>query len=152
MKAFVYLLPFAIGCVIPLQAALNNSLKAAVQSGALFASFVQFVVGTLALAVVCVANGEKWASVTRLSDAAWWQFGGGLIGALFVFGSTFLVPRIGVANTLNFMIAGQVIAALAFDQAGILGLTVRVVDTPRIIGAVLVIAGVILINHGGRGP
>ena len=151
MKFLVYLLPFAIGCVIPLQAALNNSLKVAVQSGALFASFVQFVIGTLALAIVCVVGGEKWASVTRLSDAAWWQFGGGLLGALFVFGSTFLVPRIGVANTLNLMIAGQVIAALAFDQVGILGLAVRAIDTPRIAGAILVIAGVILINHGGQG-
>ena len=51
---------------------------------------------------------------------------------------------------LSLVVAGQILASLAFDRAGILGMTVRELSTPRLMGAVLVIAGVLLVNFGDR--
>jgi bacterial/archaeal transporter family-2 protein len=150
MNALLVLFAFFIGCVIPLQAIINNSLRMSLGSGAVFAAMVNFVVGSIVLVAVCVLSGEKWSSVLKLSSVAPWQLVGGLLGAMFVFGTTLLAPRIGVATMLSLVVAGQVLASLVFDRAGILGMTVRELTTPRVLGAVLVVAGVLLVNFGDR--
>ena len=143
-------LAFLIGVLVPVQAALNNSLRITANSGAVFAALISFLVGTTALLVLSVVSGEKIGSVQKLGDAAYWQFAGGLIGAMFVFGTTLLAPRIGLADMACVIIAGQILASLAFDRFGILGLVAREISTPRMIGAVLVIGGALLVNYGDR--
>jgi bacterial/archaeal transporter family-2 protein len=150
MNALLLFFAFFIGCVIPLQAIINNSLRVSLGSGAVFAAMVNFVVGSVVLIVVCVLSGEKWNSVLKLSSVAPWQLVGGLFGAMFVFGTTLLAPKIGVATMLSLVVAGQILASLVFDRAGILGMTARELSSPRLIGAVLVIAGVLLVNFGDR--
>lgn len=149
-NAVLLVFAFVIGCLIPLQAAINNSLRVSVESGAVFAAFVSFLVGTIILAVMCVATGEKWSSVLKLSSISWWQLAGGLLGAVFVFGTTLLAPRIGVAVMLGLLIAGQMIASLVLDRAGFLGLIEREITAARAGGALLVIIGALLINFGDR--
>ena len=141
---------FLIGVLVPVQAALNNSLKVTADSGVVFAALISFIVGTLALLVLNLAAGEKWISVQKLGDASLWQFAGGLIGAMFVFGTTLLAPRIGLADMACLIIAGQIFASLAFDRFGLLGLATREIGAARLIGAVLVIAGALLVNYGDR--
>jgi bacterial/archaeal transporter family-2 protein len=150
MNALLLLFAFFIGCVIPLQAIINNSLRVSVGSGAVFAAMVNFVVGSVVLIVVCALSGEKWAGVLKLSSVAPWQLVGGLLGAMFVFGTTLLAPRIGVATMLSLVVAGQILASLVFDRVGIMGMTARELSMPRTLGAVLVIAGVLLVNFGDR--
>ncbi len=150
MNTLLLLFAFFIGCMIPLQAIINNSLRVAVGSGAVFAALINFLVGSVILVVVCVASGEKWGSVLKLSSVAPWQLMGGLLGAMFVFGTTLLAPRIGVATMLSLVIAGQVLASLVFDRVGILGMVERELSAPRAIGAMLVIAGVLMVNFGDR--
>ena len=150
MNSTLLLFAFFIGCIIPLQALLNNSLRISVGSGAVFAALMNFLVGAIILGVMCVVSGEKWSSVLKLDSIAPWQLAGGLLGAVFVFGTTFIAPRIGVATMLSLVIAGQILASLVFDRIGILGLVERELSTPRLIGAVLVIAGVLLVNFGDK--
>jgi bacterial/archaeal transporter family-2 protein len=149
-NAFLLVFAFVIGCLIPLQAAINNSLRVTVESGAVFAAFMSFLVGTIILGVMCFATGEKWSSVMKLSNISTWQLAGGLLGAVFVFGTTMLAPRIGVAVMLGLLIAGQMIASLVLDRAGFLGLLEREITAARAGGTLLVIVGVLLINFGDR--
>ena len=150
MNTLLLLFAFFIGCLIPLQALVNNSLRVSVGSGAVFAAFMNFLVGTIILAVICMVSGEKWGSVIKLDSIAPWQLAGGLLGAIFVFGTTLIAPRIGVATMLSLVIAGQILASLVFDRIGILGLIERELSTPRLIGAAFVIAGVLLVNFGDK--
>lgn len=150
MNASLLLFAFFIGCIIPLQALVNNSLRVTVGSGAVFAAFMNFLVGAIILGVICVVSGEKWSSVIRLDSIAPWQLAGGVLGAIFVFGTTLIAPRIGVATMLSLVITGQILASLVFDRIGILGLVERELSTPRLIGAVLVVAGVLLVNFGDK--
>ena len=150
MQIALFGLAFVIGVLVPVQAALNHSLKVTADSGAVFAALISFIVGTVALIAVNLASGEKWISVQKLGDASLWQFAGGLIGAMFVFGTTLLAPRIGLADMACLIIAGQILASLAFDRYGLLGLATREIGAARMIGAVLVIAGALLVNYGDR--
>ena len=137
---------FAIGLMIPVQAAVNNQLKGFVGSSTLLAAFISFSVGTIALAVVATVNRQPWTSLANLSKVEWWHLTGGLLGALFVFGTTLLAPRIGLAKMTALIVAGQVVISLILDHHGWLGLAVREITPARLIGSALVVGGVVLVN------
>lgn len=144
------LMAFVIGLIIPLQSAVNNALQSTLRSGSMLAALVSFAVGTLALGVIGAATGQPFSTLGGLPRVAWWQWTGGLMGAFFVFGSTLLAPRIGLAAMISLIVAGQVLSSLVFDRFGLVGLPVREVSWPRIAGAVLILGGVLLVNFGDR--
>ncbi|MGL6041682.1 MAG: DMT family transporter, partial [Deefgea sp.] len=73
---------------------------------------------------------------------------GGLLGALFVFGTTLLAPKLGAATMLSLIITGQIIASMLFDHYGWLAMPIKEISWPRLLGAALVIIGVLLVNFG----
>jgi uncharacterized membrane protein YdcZ (DUF606 family) len=74
----------------------------------------------------------------------------GLFGLAFIFGAAALAPRIGVALFLSAAIAGQLIGALALDHIGAFGAQVYAVNATRLLGAGLLLAGVVLVRGIGR--
>jgi transporter family-2 protein len=139
------LFAFAIGCMIPLQAAINSQLKTHLGGSALLASLISFAVGTLALAMVA-ATTERLQNLAGAIEAKSWQLTGGFLGAVFVFGTTLLAPRIGLAKMTALIVGGQVLISLLMDHNGWLGLAVREITPTRIAGCALVAAGVLLVN------
>ena len=140
-------LAFVIGFVIPLQAAINARLRDHLDHSTLLAALVSFAVGTLALAVMAAVTGQRWQALSGVGEAKGWQLTGGLLGAVFVFATTLLAPRIGLAKMAALVIAGQVAMSLVADHYGWLGLAVREVSPVRAGGALLVVAGVLLVNY-----
>ena len=141
---------FAIGLAVPLQSAVNNALRASLHSGSMLAALVSFTVGTVALLVVSGLTGQPFASLEGLPRVPWWQWLGGFLGAFFVFGSTLLAPRIGLAAMVSLIVAGQVCSSLIFDRFGLLGLELRGLSWIRLLGAALILAGAVLVNFGDR--
>lgn len=152
MQLVYFLLATAIGLVVPLQAAVNNQLRLLIGGSTVLAALVSFGVGTLTLGVTALLTGQRWAGLANLTQASAWQLGGGVLGAFFVFGSTLIAPRIGVAAMISLIIAGQVFASLLFDRFGLLGMPMRDVGFWRVSGALLVVIGVALVNFGDRLP
>jgi transporter family-2 protein len=150
MALLFLLLAFAIGLVLPLQAAINGSLRDTLGSGSVLAALISFGVGTLVLAVVGLLTGQPFPALTGLPRLAWWQWLGGFLGASFIFGTTFLPLRIGLAAMTALVVAGQVICSLVFDRYGWLGLPVRDISWIRLAGAGLLLAGAVLVNFGDR--
>lgn len=150
MYPLYLLLALVIGLIVPMQSAINNQLKSLIGGSTVLAALVSFGVGTIALAIATVVTQQKWGGLTQLGQASWWQLTGGIMGALFVFGTTLLAPRLGVVVMLALIICGQILASLLFDRFGWFGLPVREISTPRMIGAALVLAGVLLVNFGDR--
>ncbi len=139
-----------IGLILPLQAAINNQLKFGLGGSTLLAALVSFLVGSICLFVISMLTGQKLQNLAGVARVEWWMLLGGCMGALFVFGTTFLAPRMGVAAMISLIIAGQVCASLLLDRLGILDLPVRELGGWRVLGAVLVIVGVGLVNFGDR--
>lgn len=150
MVLLFILMAFAIGLIIPLQSAVNNALRATLSSGSVLAALVSFAVGTLALLVMGMATGQPFSALMALPRVPWWQWLGGVMGAFFVFGSTLLAPRIGLAAMVSLLVAGQVCSSLLFDRFGFVGLPVRDISWIRLAGAVLILAGAVLVNFGDR--
>lgn len=139
------LLAVAAGMTAPVQAGINVHLRSYLHS-AYAASFISFVVGTLALAALLMLRRETVPFGTAFAQAPWWVWSGGFIGAFFVTVSVVVAPRLGAATMMALFVAGQMIAGLVLDHYGLIGFQQNSATPLRILGAVLLIVGVILIR------
>ena len=134
----------ALGAVLPMQAAINTRL-AKTAGSPVMSAFVSFAVGTMALMLILILSGQfKFSFVS--SQSPWWIWTGGLLGTFFVAGIVVLLPKLGVVLSFSLVLAGQMFVAILFDQFGWLGVAVKEISAGKVIGAVLLIAGVVLIR------
>ena len=133
------------GSILPIQAAINAKLGK-VSGGPVIAAFISFLVGTVFLAAYLMISRKHSFQWNGIQSAPLWLFTGGLIGAFYVAAITFIIPTLGTALTFALIIAGQLLAAMVIDHYGWLGMSVQEISAGRVIGAVLLIAGVILIR------
>lgn len=139
------LLAILTGAILPLQAGVNSQLRGLLGHPVLAAA-ISFFVGTVALAA--------YSAVARiplpggaLGRMQWWHWSGGLIGAFYVACAIILVPRLGAATLVAAVVAGQMVASLLLDHYGLVGYPRHSIDVWRVAGAVLVMAGVFLIQR-----
>lgn len=136
-------LAILVGAMLPLQGLVNARLGSQV-GGPIIAAFVSFLVGTIALGAYLALARQRIGFADAMHMPAWvWL--GGLLGAFYVAVVTLLIPRLGPATMMCLVIFGQVTAALLLDKFGVLQSAPRTVDAVRIIGAALVLAGVVLV-------
>jgi transporter family-2 protein len=121
-----------------------NATLARVIGSPLWASVIQFAIGLLALIGFAIVAGAR-ASTGGLGQVPAWGWLGGLLGAAYVASVTLLGPRLGGMTLVALVIAGQLLVALAVDQYGILGYPQIPVTPTRLLGAVLLLAGAVLI-------
>lgn len=124
----------------------TNAVLAKAGGSVILASLISFAVGTAVLLAAWAASGQ--GSVAGLRGAPAWAWLGGLYGACFVAALAYAAPRLGLAQTLTVAIASQVVAALLLDRVGALGLATTPLSVGRVAGAVLVIAGAVLVRRG----
>ena len=98
------------------------------------------------VALVLVTR-ESLPSMGVISRVPLWTWTGGIFGALFIIGGIVLIPHLGAATFIALLVTGQMTAAIAFDHFGLFGLAQRSADLPRLIGAALLVAGVILVRR-----
>jgi bacterial/archaeal transporter family-2 protein len=132
------ILPLLAGAGASWQQAVNG--RVARVGGSMPATWVNFVVGTAALAVVLLAATVLGGSPTGLpspADGTWWLYLGGPIGIAFICLSAWLVHHLGVLLLGLSSVVGQVFGALILDAvAGVhLGLL-------TFVGAALTLVGV----------
>lgn len=143
MSYWPHLMAAMVGAGLTVQVGMNATVRFAIGSPVL-AAIVNFVVGLAALILVAVVGGARWTPGSAAVVPAWaWL--GGLLGALYVAATTVLGPRLGAAALLALTLAGQMVAALLVDHYGIIGFPQSPVTPSRLLGAALLVAGVLLI-------
>jgi transporter family-2 protein len=70
-----------------------------------------------------------------------------MLGAFFVLASIVLTPRLGAAATIGLILTGQVIASMVIDHFGLIQVPVHEASVPRVLGTLLIIAGVVLVQR-----
>ena len=86
--------------------------------------------------------------LTLFSDPAVWA----ALGTLIVLAGAYLTRSLGAAAFLSLMIAGQLVLSVALDHYGAFGLSVKEVTPRRLLGALLVVAGVVCIKWESPPP
>ena len=140
------MLAIGAGVLLPVQAGINAQLRSAVGSP-LAAGLISFMMGTAGLAAVVLLLRAPVTLRLAWSATPWWYWMGGLIGAVYVVASIVLAPRLGAATMVAAIVAGQMIASLLLDQYGLLGFPIHPISGLRVVGAALVIGGVMLVQR-----
>ena len=137
-------LAFIAGAVLPLQAGLNIKLgKAAVSPvyGALFS----FMTGTLAL-LLYVLFTRQTISIEGIKNAPAYFWLGGILGAFYVAVIIYAFPKLGPGLTFGLIVAGQMLVSVILEHYNILVAQPQPVSLVKILGILLIVAGVILIR------
>ena len=133
------------GIAMATQATVNSKLADYVSSP-IAAAFISFAVGTIVLFVLMLVTGVPLSSLALSKNAPLVAWIGGFLGAFFVVVMATVVPRIGVALAFSSAIGGQLLVALAIDHFGWLNVPEKPINLWRVIGAALIMVGVILIR------
>ena len=102
-----------VGVVISFQQALNGRVNV-VARRPLATAFLNFVMGTIVLAVALAINLGNGGTIGSLPTHPWIYLGGP-IGVIFISVSAFAVKRMGILNFVLSSVTGQLIGALALD-------------------------------------
>jgi bacterial/archaeal transporter family-2 protein len=143
--ALPVVLAVSAGISLVVQQALNANLRNALNSAA-WSGFTSYFVGVVCMAVFALLVRDPIPSVATTARIPVFSWSGGLFGAIFIVLAILLIPRLGAATFFALLIAGQMCGSIAFDHFGLLGLPVHPVSGPRILGAALLVGGVVLIR------
>ncbi len=145
---WLLLLPMALaaGMALPTQFAINTQLRNVV-GGPVLAAGISFVVGTFVLLGTTLIIRRSVPDLGTVLNAPWWMYMGGLLGAGFVLASVILTPRLGAATTIGLFLTGQVIASIIIDHFGLFRVAVQEATLPRLLGALLIVTGVLLVQR-----
>lgn len=137
-------LTFLAGAFLPIQAGLNTRLGKAAESP-VYAAFLSFLVGTVAIAAYILFTKQtlSWSGVKEAPVYIWF---GGVLGAFYVTLIIFAFPALGPGVTFGLIVAGQMLMSLILEHYTILVAQQNPISYMKIIGMVLVIAGVIIIR------
>jgi transporter family-2 protein len=140
------LLAAGAGACIALQASANGKFRQNIGS-AEFAAFFS-ICGTFVTAVCTMLVIRPAApSAEGLRNAPWWNWIGGPLGALIVLAGATLVSHLGAALFIACVVAGQLFCSLVLDHFALLGLPEQPITPGRVLGALLVLAGVVCIKY-----
>ena len=139
------LLVFIAGGMVAIQAP-TNAILAKAGGSPILAALISFAVGTAALTVAWIGSGSRPAPAA-FAGLPWYAWIGGLYGAIFVAVAAYAAPRIGLASLITIGIGGQIAMGLWLDHLGALGLPREPINPGRLIGATLVLAGVVLVRR-----
>jgi transporter family-2 protein len=143
---FYLLLPISIliGISLASQAGVNSQLRLAL-SNPIQAAFISFLVGTIILGIVAFLQGDTWFKSGTLTTIPWWAWIGGLLGAFNIAMYIFLAPKLGAVVLTVSVVCGQILASLALDHNGWLGFPKIEISINRIVGAIFVVIGLLLV-------
>ncbi|WP_288533044.1 DMT family transporter [uncultured Haemophilus sp.] len=148
---FVYLIiALAAGVALATQSAINTQLAKAMSGEAVIATFISFAVGTIVLFFIALVKTDLWGNLSTIPSQPWWKLIGGVLGAVVVFTTVLLAPKLGITAMLFFIIVGQLITATTIDHFGLIGMPIREVNITKFIGLIIVAFGLVFYFFGDK--
>jgi bacterial/archaeal transporter family-2 protein len=139
------LVPIAlvVGGLLAVQGAANLQLSSAVGSP-VGASTLQLGIAALLLVALAALAGTL-AAVELLPDAAGWHLLGGIGSAVYITAGILLFPRLGALASVGLFVTGQLLASVALDALGLLGVQRVGLAPTAVAGTLAAVAGMALI-------
>ena len=142
---FFIVIALVVGAGYPIQAGVNATISQ-FHGHPLLAALTNTTVASLVLLVAVVALRIPLPQMTAMASAPWYAWTGGFLGAFFVLSSLVLAPKLGAAAFVSTTIVGTMAASLLIDHYGFLVYRVQPITWWRLVGAVMVVTGMLLIQ------
>ena len=124
----------------PMNGALRNAL-----SNPWLASVVSFLPVIAFLLVLFLCLPRPLPAAHGLDQMPWWAPLGGLIGSFAVIAGLMFVDKVGAGAFAGLTITANLLMSLIVDKFGFFGMQVHELNIWRILGGMLMVAGVALI-------
>lgn len=125
---------------------MNGALRQALVNPWL-ASIVSFLPVVAFLGVMAICLPRPLPTAEGLSTMPWWAPLGGLIGAVAVVTGLLFVHQVGAGTLAGLTITANILTSLLIDKFGMFGMEVHTLSPGRMVGAVLMVAGIALISR-----
>jgi transporter family-2 protein len=135
---------FIAGALLPVQAGLNGKMGQAIHSP-VWASLISFAVGLIAM-IGYVMVTKQPIHLQGIKDVPTVTWVAGALGAIYVTTVVLAFPKLGPALTFGLIVAGQLFISLALDHFNILVHAQHSINPWRIMGMLLIVAGVVIIR------
>jgi bacterial/archaeal transporter family-2 protein len=143
--------PFIVigGILQAVSTPINGELKRSLANPWL-ASSVSFLLVTFLTIAVFGVQPTPLPTLEDLRRMKWWAPLGGIVGAVAVLAGLTLVQKVGVGTLNGLTICANLIASVAIDHFGLVGATQHPLNGLRLVGTVLMVAGVTLVMRFWR--
>lgn len=141
MKAIFILIAAAAGIGSALQSGSNAGLQKSLTTPLWTVVFVCLTTTIAALAVAGLASAP-FPTREQLGQAPWWAWLGGLFGLCFVLATVFASPKLGAGLFVALIVTFSTVTSLVLDNYGLMSFAVHETGLGRIVGGLLMIAGV----------
>ena len=132
-----YFISVFTGIILAIMISLNGQVSSI--SGNYASSVIIHLVGLFGIILVLIFTKSK---VRNLKGIPFYMFTGGLIGILTVLFTNASFVGLGVSLTVSLSLLGQLVTSLVIDHFGYFNMPVNKFDKKKILGLVIIIAGI----------
>ncbi|MCJ2084708.1 DMT family transporter [Methylobacterium sp. E-005] len=141
------LYPFILvaGALMAVGVVWNAQLRGALENPWLAAT-VSFIPVVFVFALVFLLRPSPLPSRQDVAGVRWWMPLAGITGAVAVFAGLLFVDKVGAGAFNGLLITANLITSVALDHFGWFGMKQVKAGAPRLIGAALMVGGIVLIS------
>ncbi|KMO28085.1 hypothetical protein VP06_28700 [Methylobacterium aquaticum] len=141
------LYPFILvaGALMAIGVVWNSQLRGALVNPWLAAT-VSFLPVVFAFALMTLLKPMPLPTRADLAGTRWWMPLAGLTGAVAVFAGLLFVDKVGAGALNGLLITANLLTSVALDHFGWLGMRQVKASPPRLLGAALMVGGIVLIS------
>jgi bacterial/archaeal transporter family-2 protein len=148
MRSYILLATWTLlaGAGIPLIGVLNSGVARGVgnpytATGIMFAIAMAVAIG-FSLPIYGLPTTAQLGSAPPVSYAA------GLLIGFYALSATIVIPRFGAASFVAFILIAQLLTSAVVDQFGLFSMAKRPIDMTRLIGLIVIVAGIAIMEIG----
>jgi transporter family-2 protein len=148
MRSYILLATWTLlaGAGIPLIGVLNSGVARGVgnpytATGIMFAIAMVVAIG-FSLPIYGLPTAAQLGSASPVSYAA------GLLIGFYALSATVVIPRVGAASFVAFILIAQLLTSAVVDQFGLFSMAKRPIDMTRLIGLIVIVAGIAIMEIG----
>lgn len=142
MKMQLYGLTVFLGIVLAVHMGMNGKVMASL-GNARVGNALFWCIGALG-ALAIGATGWQTGALDGLKDVNPILLTAGLFGACLVFGIGWLIPQVGAGPVMITLLAGQILGGMVMSHFGWLGSPLKPITLTNVLGALVMVAGVLL--------
>ncbi len=144
MTILAYLFVVIAGALNAVQSGSNAQLARSLGRPWLVALLVSLVTAAV-FVVAMLAADTRLPEAGKLSAAPWWAWTGGLCGAAYVAATLFFAERMGAGVFTGLTITAGIAASILVDHFGLVGFQQHPASLVRMLGAGVMVAGLVLV-------
>lgn len=134
------------GVGIPLIGVLNSGVARSVGNPYAATALMFAIAATIALGIALPFYGLP--TIAQLAGAPLISYGAGLLIGFYALSATVIIPRIGAATFIAFILIAQLLTSAVVDHFGLLGVAKRPIDLSKSIGIAVILIGIAIMQFG----